>query len=157
MGDPQVSLLWEVAAAAVIFLLVPDKLLRRLGTLVRQEGAREEDTRTRAYTAGRLRQTAGAFRAVADSLTGLYDAPVNDGDAAKIFDRAAEKICAKCSQCARCWQQDYQTTKGALCDALPKMLDRGGGEPEGLPPATLPTAAPISALFWTVPTRSWNG
>ena len=133
VGDPQVSLLWEVAAAAVIFLLVPDKLLRRLGTLVRQEGAREEDTRTRAYTAGRLRQTAGAFRAVADSLTGLYDAPVNDGDAAKIFDRAAEKICAKCSQCARCWQQDYQTTKGALCDALPKMLDRGGGEPEDFP------------------------
>ena len=129
VGDPQVSLLWEVAAAAVIFLLVPDKLLRRLGTLVRQEG----DTRTRAYTAGRLRQTAGAFRAVADSLTGLYDAPVNDGDAAKIFDRAAEKICAKCSQCARCWQQDYQTTKGALCDALPKMLDRGGGEPEDFP------------------------
>ena len=127
-GDPQESLLWEV-----IFLLVPDKLLRRLGTLVRQEGAREEDTRTRAYTAGRLRQTAGAFRAVADSLTGLYDAPVNDGDAAKIFDRAAEKICAKCSQCARCWQQDYQTTKGALCDALPKMLDRGGGEPEDFP------------------------
>lgn len=38
VGDPQVSLLWEVAAAAVIFLLVPDKLLRRLGTLVRQEG-----------------------------------------------------------------------------------------------------------------------
>lgn len=133
VGDPQVSLLWEVAAAAVIFLLVPDKLLRRLGTLVRQEGAREEDTRTRVYTAGRLRQTAGAFRAVADSLTGLYDAPVNDGDAAKIFDRAAEKICAKCSQCARCWQQDYQTTKGALCDALPKMLDRGGGEPEDFP------------------------
>ena len=133
VGDPQVSLLWEVAAAAVIFLLVPDKLLRRLGTLVRQEGAREEDTRTRAYTAGRQRQTAGAFRAVADSLTGLYDAPVNDGDAAKIFDRAAEKICAKCSQCARCWQQDYQTTKGALCDALPKMLDRGGGEPEDFP------------------------
>ena len=133
VGDPQVSLLWEVAAAAVIFLLVPDKLLRRLGTLVRQEGAREEDTRTRAYTAGRLRQTAGAFRAVADSLTGLYDAPVNDGDAAKIFDRAAEKICAKCSQCARCWQQDYQTTKGALCDALPKMLDRGGGEREDFP------------------------
>lgn len=59
--------------------------------------------------------------------------PVNDGDAAKIFDRAAEKICAKCSQCARCWQQDYQTTKGALCDALPKMLDRGGGEPEDFP------------------------
>lgn len=31
VGDPQVSLLWEVAAAAVIFLLVPDKLLRPAG------------------------------------------------------------------------------------------------------------------------------
>ena len=132
-GDPQVGLLWEVAAAAVIFLLVPDKLLRRLGALVRQEGAREEDSRTRAYTAGRLRQTAGAFRAVADSLTGLYNAPLNDADAAKIFDRAAEKVCAKCSQCARCWQQDYQTTRGALCDALPRMLDRGEGVPEDFP------------------------
>lgn len=131
--SPGLSLLYEVAAASVLFLLLPDKLLRRFSALTRQEGAREEEHRTRTYAAGQLRRTAGAFRAVSDSLERLYDRPVNDGDAAKIFDRAAETVCAKCAQSQLCWQQDYQTTKNALSDALPRLLDRGEGTAADFP------------------------
>lgn len=126
-GSPGMSLLYEVAAASVLFLLLPDKLLRRLSALVRQEGAREEASRTRAYAAGQLRRTATAFRAVSASLEGLYAREPNDADAAKIFDRAAETVCAACSQSQLCWQQEYQATRTALSDALPRLLDRGEG------------------------------
>lgn len=132
-GTPQTGLLYEVAAASVIFLLLPEQLFRRLSALTRQEGAREEDSRTRAYAARRLGETANAFRAISNGVERLFAAPVNDGDAAKLFDRAAEKVCFKCTQSTLCWQQDYQTTRTALSDALPRMLDKGEGEPGDFP------------------------
>lgn len=132
-GSPGVSILYESAAAGVLFLLLPDKLLRRFASLTRQEGAREEASRVSRSAAGHLRRTAGAFRAVAESLARLYDCPVNDGDAARIFDRAAETVCVKCGRSPQCWQQDYQTTKNALADALPQLLDRGEGTAADFP------------------------
>jgi stage II sporulation protein E len=129
----QLDHMYEVLIASVIFLLLPDKLLRRFAALTRQEGAREEDTRTRRYTAGQLRRTAAAFRAVSAGVENLYTTPGNDGDAAKIFDRAAERVCLNCTQSALCWQRDYQTTRTALNDALPRLLDQGTGESRDFP------------------------
>ena len=129
----QVGLLYEVAAASIAFLVLPEQLFRRFSALFRQEGAREEHDRTRLHTAGQLRKTAEAFRAISACLDGLFARPLNDEDAARIFDRAAEKVCVKCSRCHQCWQQDYQTTKTALCDALPSILDRGEGVPADFP------------------------
>jgi stage II sporulation protein E len=132
-GSGQLGHMYEVAAASVIFLLLPDKLLRRFAALTRQEGAHEEDARTRRYTAGQLRRTADAFRAVSAGVKGLYAAPANDGDAAKLFDRAAERVCLNCTQSALCWQRDYQATRAALNDALPRLLDQGTGESGDFP------------------------
>ncbi len=132
-GSAGLSPVYEAGLASVIFLILPDKLLRRFAALLRQEGAREEDARVRSYTAGRLRETAGAFRALHDSLERLYAAPPNDADAAKLFDRAADTVCAACSQRAQCWQQDYQATKSAVGEALPKMLDRGEAQSGDFP------------------------
>ena len=132
-SDGQIGLLYEAASASVIFLMVPEQLFRRFAALFRQEGAREEDDRTRAHTAGQLKQTAEAFRAISACLEGKFSRPVNDGDAAKIFDRTAETVCVRCSRCHQCWQQDYQATRTALCDALPKLLDRGEGIPADFP------------------------
>lgn len=129
----QAGMIYETAAAAVLFLVLPERLFRRFSALFRQEGAREEHDRRRGHTAGQLRQTADAFRAISQCLAGLFAAPPNDGDAARIFDRAAERICARCSRCQNCWQQEYQTTKTALCDALPRLLDRGEAAAEDFP------------------------
>jgi stage II sporulation protein E len=125
--------MYEMVAASVIFLLLPDKLLRRFAALTSQEGAREEDARTRRYTAGQLRRTAEAFRAVSAGVEGLYAQPHTDADAAKLFDRAAERVCLNCAQSPLCWQRDYQATRCALNDALPRLLDRGTGESEDFP------------------------
>ena len=126
---------WETAAGLAVFLVLPDKLLRRLSGLARQEEPEGEDARARELAAKRLRQTAEAFRSVSTGLRLAFQpVPPNDGDAARIFDRAADRVCAKCKQKERCWQREYQATKTALADALPAMLDRGAGAMEDFPP-----------------------
>ncbi len=135
-GGPGAAFGWETAAGVAVFLLLPDRLLRRLAGLARQEEPEGEDNRARELAARRLRQTAEAFQAVAGGLRLSFQAPEapNDGDAARIFDRAADKVCVKCKQKERCWQREYQATKTALSDALSPMLDRGAGAMEDFPP-----------------------
>lgn len=127
---------WETAAGVAILLVLPDRLLRRLAGLVRQEAPEEDDAHARELAARRLRLTAEAFRAVSGGLRLAFQSPAapNDSDAARIFDRAADKVCVKCKQKERCWQREYQATKTALSDALPHMLDKGAGAMEDFPP-----------------------
>ena len=126
---------YEILAGAAIFLLLPDRLLRRLSALARQEEPQGEEDQARLLAARHLRQAATAFRAVSGGLREAFQAPpaANDGDAARLFDRAAEKVCAKCRQRERCWQREYQSTRTALGDALTPMLDRGEGVREDFP------------------------
>ena len=133
---PGAALAWELAAGTAVFLLLPDRLLRRLSALARQEEPEGEDVRARQFAVDRLKQTAEAFRAVSGGLRTAFQAPAvpNDGDAARVFDRAADRVCVKCKQKERCWQREYQATKTALADALPPMLDRGAGAMEDFPP-----------------------
>jgi stage II sporulation protein E len=130
------AFLWELAAGVAVFLVVPDKLLRRAAGLTRQEEPEGESDRAREFAAGRLRGTAEAFRAVAGGLRLAFQVPAepNDGDVARIFDRAADRVCVKCKQKERCWQREYQATKTALADALTPMLDRGAGAMEDFAP-----------------------
>ncbi len=126
--------IYEIIAGTVVFLLLPDKLIGRMAALFRQERTGEMEQNARQFAAKRLGRTAEAFRAVSGDLNGAFPAAtLNDGDAAKIFDRAAERVCAKCRQRERCWQQEYQSTKTALSDALPPMMDRGEGVYEDFP------------------------
>ena len=134
-SGPGAAFGWEAAAGIAVFLVLPDRLLRRLSGLARQEEPEQKDTHARELAARRLRQSAEAFRAVAGGLRlAFLPAAPNDGDAAKIFDRAADRVCAKCKQKDRCWQREYQATRTALSDALVPMLDRGAGAMEDFPP-----------------------
>ncbi|MEG1858266.1 MAG: stage II sporulation protein E, partial [Pseudoflavonifractor sp.] len=132
--EPPLVLLYEMLVAAGIFLLVPEKLLRRVGALTVAEPRRDTAEKARAYLRERLEGAAGAFRSLADTLRGSFSAPrPNENDAAIVFDRAADRVCRKCALQSACWQRDYVTTFNALNDALPVMLERGRGEAEDFP------------------------
>lgn len=129
------SHIYEIVAGTVVFLLLPERLVTRVTSLLRQERSQELEAAQRHSVLRRLNRTAEAFRAVSGDLAGAFSGqPLNDADAARIFDRVAERICAKCRQRERCWQQEYQTTKTALSDALTHMMDRGEGVREDFPP-----------------------
>ncbi len=133
-GNSNTDHIYEIIAGVVVFLILPDKLLRRMAALIRQERTEEMADSARQYAARRLGRTAEAFRAVSGDLTAAFpEGTANDGDAARIFDRTAERVCARCRERERCWQQEYQTTRTALSDALGPMMARGEGLREDFP------------------------
>ena len=124
-----IALLYEVFIASVIFLVLPQKALRQVGALVAPQPRQDTRERAMAYVRDRLEETAGAFKELYQSMRAtLRPGRPNDGDAAVVFDRAADRVCKRCALQASCWQRDYISTFNALNDALPAMLDRGKGE-----------------------------
>ena len=125
----RVSLLYEVFIASVVFLLLPQKLLRQVESLLSGQRGTATREKARAYVQARMEATAGAFQGVYESLrTAFSRGGPNDGDAAIVFDRAADRVCRRCPLQTACWQRDYVSTFNALNDALPAMLERGRGE-----------------------------
>ena len=133
-GGVELPLLYEVFAASVLFLLLPDQLLRKVRARLRREGAPGTADRAAAYVRDRLAQTSEAFRTLYESMRGSFrgHAP-NDADLSTVFDRAADKVCRRCALRDACWQRDYNTTFTALNDALPTMAERGRGEAGDFP------------------------
>lgn len=133
-GGVRSSILYEVFAASVLFLLLPDKLLRKVGAQLVQEKRRDTSDRAAGYVRTRLTETANAFRELYETMKGAFRSPgPNDGDLSAVFDRAAERVCRRCALRDSCWQRDYNTTFLALNDALPAMVERGRGLPEDFP------------------------
>lgn len=132
-SSPQVELLYEVFAASVCFLLLPERLLRRFASMVRQESASDSVRRARAHTAERLSSSARAFRELSAELEKMIRAAAPAANHAAVFDRAADRICIKCALREMCWTRDYQATRSALNDALPVLLDKGRGTPGDYP------------------------
>ena len=123
------ALLYEVFIASVVFLLLPQRLLRQVGALTARQPARDTRERALAHVSARLEATAAAFRGLYESMRAAFRAPrPNDNDAASVFDRAAQRVCRDCALQSACWQRDYVSTFNALNDALPAMLERGKGE-----------------------------
>lgn len=124
----------EMVLGAVLFLLQPEALVNRVGAVLRRKEGENVGQMGRKLAAQQLRRTATAFRAVTGGLREAFaPAPPNDEDVSRVFDRAAEEVCARCRQRERCWQQEYQATRTALSDALNPMLERGEGVREDFP------------------------
>ena len=133
-GGPGASALYEVFMASVFFMLLPQGVLRQVGTIARREKGDRAGQRCAQYVAQRLDQTARAFRSVRDSLRAAFPPEgFNDEDPAKIFDRTAQKVCAGCALRNTCWGKDYVSTYNALNDALGAMMERGKGESGDFP------------------------
>lgn len=133
-AQPRISGLYEVFIASVLFLLLPQRWLKSLQTLLIRQGTQAGERRTVQYVREKLSATADAFRQVRSSLRSAFpaDAP-NDADPSCVFDRAAERVCRGCALRGTCWEHDYISTFNALNDALPAMMERGKGEPEDFP------------------------
>ncbi|MEG2988239.1 MAG: SpoIIE family protein phosphatase [Oscillospiraceae bacterium] len=120
--------LYEVFIVSVVFLLLPQKLLRRLAARMKHREAAEKTDRSRDYVQSKLAATADAFRTLANSLSSAFRVPkINGGNPASIFDSAANRVCPSCALRDTCWQRDYNATFLALNDALPAMVEHGRG------------------------------
>ncbi len=119
------SALYEAVLGAGVFLLLPDRLLRRAGAWLAPDFPGPAGRGARQAAQKKLESTSQAFRALYDALRGALRPPENDNDVATVFDRTAGRVCRKCSLRSRCWKQEYTTTFNALNDATPAMVERG--------------------------------
>ena len=128
------ALMYEALAGCGLFLLMPGKLLGRLGAWMApaQAGA-GADLRAQRLMQKRLEGAAEAFRSLYQSVNAAFRVPDNDGDAAMIFRRAAARVCRDCPRWKDCWQENYPHTMDAMNHALPAILSRGRGRTGDFP------------------------
>jgi stage II sporulation protein E len=128
-----ISILYEAPLAALLFLLVPERVMRRLGVWLAPELSGPSDLQAQKLVQQKLEATAQAFRTLSESIRAAFRPPRNDNDVATVFDRAAGRVCRGCALRDRCWKQDYAATFNALNDATPAMVDRGRAEAGDFP------------------------
>lgn len=137
-GGLRAWVLYEVFIATILFMLLPQKTLRRVGVLFREEDEESGDfarSCVRRCVRDHLSATADAFRELYESMRSAFrPAKPNDGDTATIFDRTASRVCKRCALRSTCWEREYVGTFNALNDAIPAMMDRGRGEPGDFAP-----------------------
>lgn len=133
-SGPSKAILYEVFGGSMLFLMLPESVLRTLGAQLLREEDGYTDERRRDCVQKKLEASAQAFHALYESLRGTFRGrAANTEDAAVIFDRAADRICRRCALRGTCWDRDYVTTFNALNDATQAMLDRGRGEAGDFP------------------------
>lgn len=127
------SIFYEVFAASVIFMVLPDRTMAKAGALLPGRVSGYGVLKAREYTRGRVEQMSYAFRDVYETVRAASGGDVNDGNVAAVFDRAADAVCLSCSNSARCWQHDYESTLNVMNDLTGKMMETGRVEAGDFP------------------------
>lgn len=129
----RIEAMYEVFIASVLFMLLPQALLNRMGALAKTVAVGYGETGLRRYTAGRIYGMSTAFSALCDTVKNASGEESNDNDISTVFDRAADTVCTQCKRKNECWNQNYLDMLTMLNDATPKMMARGRMETEDLP------------------------
>lgn len=132
-GMMAVAALCEVLFGAVIFIVLPKKLIFSVGALLPSYQYGNGAVRARDYTRKRIEQTASAFRELYESVREADNENGEDINIASVFDNAADKICRKCPFVVKCWQLDYQNTLNVLNDITETMMQKGSVSPQDFP------------------------
>ena len=120
-----VSGLYEVLAATVIFMLLPEKWITRVSILFvpASQAARggtgaENVTERLTAAAGALCGVSDTVRKVGDKLRGISDRAVS-----QVYDDAADITCKRCGMRMYCWGTAYNDTMNTL-NGLTETLTR---------------------------------
>lgn len=136
-GDADCALLCaaECAGAALVFALLPKKLILRFdGILMPFSKAGTEDEARRALNM-RVEKSAQAVRDVACSVETVCRmlARTDRPDVHAIPGEVKDDVCADCTKRDFCWQRSGEMTRRAFNDCLKILGDSGRLTPEALP------------------------
>lgn len=115
----------EVSVASVAFLCIPQKVVLSVGSFVQPQRAGRGESGLRRYVAGRVGSMSHAYRALYDVASEFSRSEENDADPAKVFDRAAERVCAACPKQSICWASDAGDTMNVFNNVTAVMEQRG--------------------------------
>lgn len=131
----RLGLLYEVFAAAIVFMILPQKVCDVAGeVLMVRKPKNKEWEWTKEVVSRHMRATAKAFRELYESMRDLFKKEDRaTEDVAVVFHRTAERKCRSCSSREVCWQKRYHEVQDALNNATGKMLSRGRAYPDDFP------------------------
>ena len=133
LTGPRISQLFESFAASVVFMLLPGAWLSRFGALLQRADGGSGESGLRRFAAGKLRELSGVYGELYETVRESLDAPTNDENVARVFDRAADRVCVGCKNKNLCWNADYIDTLSAMNDATRAMVENGSLRAEDLP------------------------
>ena len=126
--------LYEGMMASVVFLLLPAGLLSRTGLLLQTMEKGNGELGLRRYMAQRLGELGRAYGDLYETVRKSLTRDTNDENIARVFDRAADAVCASCKEKNRCWNQEVLDTLSAMNDATEAMRRNGSLSEEDIPP-----------------------
>ncbi len=111
--------LFEGFIAAVVFFMLPDQTLLKLSSIFERPKVPQSAVgiNPASTVEHKLKDISLAVEQLGVAMhTALLPKQTNDGDIAKIFDRAADEVCRNCTRASSCWGNDYVSTFGVLSD-----------------------------------------
>ena len=123
----------ELLLAVGAYLVLPKKFVVAVGAFLQPMRAGSGESGLRRYVAGRVGGMAHAYQQLHDTASQAAAAVENDADAAKIFDRAADRVCCRC-KLQECWTRRALDTLNIMNDATRRIQTRGRLLPEDFPP-----------------------
>lgn len=126
-GDEVLLRLYELFAAAVLFMLMPKSLDRRLSHLfIRGRDLPAVEGLRRSVTM-RLRVAAAAIDDMSSTVSGVSERLARHGapDAAAVCRAAGQAVCGICPLHALCWEQHAAEAQASL-DAVIPLLQQNG-------------------------------
>ena len=124
----------ELLLAVGAYLVLPKKFVVAVGAFLQPMRAGSGESGLRRYVAGRVGGMAHAYQQLHDTASQAAVAVENDADAAKIFDRAADRVCCRCKLQQECWTRRALDTLNIMNDATRRIQTRGRLLPEDFPP-----------------------
>ena len=76
---------------------LPTQLLTHVGVILQRMERGGGETNLRRYVAGHVRELGDAYAELFEVVRRNIEEPYNDENIARIFDRAADQVCVKCS------------------------------------------------------------
>ncbi len=126
----------EIAIAAVLFVLIPDKFFDRLLKNIRTASPElDKAVMIKEFAAVKLDRLGLAFRKLSDTILAAMNKtkPANLNDMGSLFDAVADKVCKKCALRSYCWQKDYTETMDAMFKVAKKIEQNGSAGIEDFP------------------------
>ena len=125
--------LFETFCASVAFMLLPTRFLNQFGLMLQHMEKGSGEFGLRRFVAKRVLNLSEAYAELYDTVRKNVEKPYNDENIARVFDRAADEVCANCKHKNRCWNQEYVDTLSAMNDATKSMIKNGSLTVNDLP------------------------
>lgn len=115
---PIFTSVYEAAIAAGVFVLIPEKLGKRIFGISSILENTADSATVKNLILSKMGSAASALMELSEITRKVARATgkADTADLSTVLNRAAENICGGCSFCEECWNENFYTTKEAFCE-----------------------------------------